>query len=178
MFHWKNLNFCYCCSVGTILQLLTFNLPYRRYTLFYFIIIVFLFCDTSHNTMLSWIFKNCIQINSRTSSSGNSNSPLTRTKFSFPWSKFHWNLRRKLEFPANSNCFSLPFSFRVTGYYCIYWSPSADREESENEKMRKKRGVTVTTYHNTVTPRSLPILPPVLSKQGYKKQNLSFENEF
>ena len=139
MFHWKNLNFCYCCSVGTILQLLTFNLPYRRYTLFYFIIIVFLFCDTSHNTMLSWIFKNCIQINSRTSSSGNSNSPLTRTKFSFPWSKFHWNLRRKLEFPANSNCFLLPFSFRVTGCYCIYWSPSADREESENEKMRKKK---------------------------------------
>ena len=50
--------------------------------------------------MLSWIFKNCIQINSRTSNSDYSNSPLTRTKFSFPWSKFHWNLPRKLEFPA------------------------------------------------------------------------------
>ena len=89
--------------------------------------------------MLFWIFKNCMQINSKTSPSGNSNSPLTRTKCSFPWSKFYWNLRQKLEFPASSNCFSLPFSFRVTECYCIYWSPSADREESKNEKMRKKK---------------------------------------
>ena len=35
-------------------------------------------------------------------------------------------------------------------------------EESENEKMRKKIGVTVTTYHNTVTPHS----PTLSLKQG------------
>ena len=93
-------NFCVlllCRNYFT--AIITFHLPYRRDTLFYFLI-VFLFCDTSHNTMLSWIFKNCIQINSRTSNSDYSNSPLTRTKFSFSWSKFHWNLPRKLEFPA------------------------------------------------------------------------------
>ena len=44
-----------------------------------------------------------------------SNSPLTLTKFSFPRSKFHWNLPRYLELPANSNCFSFPFRVQVTG---------------------------------------------------------------
>ena len=49
------------------------------------------------------------------SNSDNSNSPLTRTKFSFPWSKFHWNLPWYLEFPANSNCFSFPSEFELLG---------------------------------------------------------------
>ena len=54
------------------------------------------------------------------SNSDNSNSLLIRTKFSFPWSKCHWNLPRWLEFSANSNCLSFPFRVRFTAIvYCI-----------------------------------------------------------
>ena len=42
-------------------------------------------------------------------------SPPTRTRFSFSWSKFYWNLPRYLELSATSNCISFPFRVQVTG---------------------------------------------------------------
>ena len=45
----------------------------------------------------------------------NRTSPPTRTKFSFSWSKFDWNLPRYLELSATSNCISFPFRVQVTG---------------------------------------------------------------
>ena len=48
------------------------------------------------------------------SNSDGSNCLLIRTKFPFPWSKFHWNLARQLEFLTNLDCFSFPFRVGVT----------------------------------------------------------------
>ena len=47
-----------------------------------------------------------------------------------------------------------PLQFMSTNSFCNGYT---DREESENEKRRKERGVTVP-----VTSQSLSILPPVL----------------
>ena len=48
------------------------------------------------------------------SNSDGSNCLLIRTKFPFPWSKFHWNLAQQLEFLTNLDCFSFPFRVGVT----------------------------------------------------------------
>ena len=54
------------------------------------------------------------------SNSYNSNSPLTRTKFPFPWSKFHWNLPRWLGFPMTRTVFRFSSEFELPGFYCSY----------------------------------------------------------
>ena len=152
--------------------------------------------------MLSWIFKNCIQINSRTSNSDYSNFPLTRTKFSFPWSKFHWNLPRKLEFPAlklelffaslqSSSyrvllylvaTFSRPWgvwkleeslSRLITRLSLLVLSPfSHPFFKTGQWCLRQRLWVHVIEWTNSEFQKLS------LSKQGYRKQNLSFENEF
>ena len=43
--------------------------------------------------------------------------PLTRPKFPFPWPKFHWNLPRLLEFPANSTFHRL--ESELLGFYVL-----------------------------------------------------------
>ena len=51
----------------------------------------------------------------------NSNSLLTRTKFPFPWSKFHWNLPHNLNSLLTRTVFCFPSEFGLLGFYCIYF---------------------------------------------------------
>ena len=63
-----------------------------KYFSFSFISVEYCIKSPSNYPMNMFLFD--IRQNPYNSNSDNSNSSLTRTKFLFPWSKFHWNLPR------------------------------------------------------------------------------------
>ena len=76
----------------------------------------------------AWIGWQILQQNLDNSNSDNSSSPLTPTKFAFPWSKFRWNLPDDSNNPRfNSNSLSFTFRARVTrpGSYFSYENVNA-----------------------------------------------------
>ena len=118
---------------------------------------MFLFCDTSHNTMLFWIFKNCMQINSRTSPSGNSNSPLTRTKFSFPWSNFTEIYAENSNSPLTRTVFRVPSVFELPGATVSSGHLQPTVRSLKTRKWKKKKEESLAQL---VTTLSLPVLSP------------------
>ena len=67
----------------------------------------------------------------------NSNSQLSRTKFSFPWSKFHWNLPDDSNSPLSRNVFRFPSEFELPGFYCN-WTVILLQPKTQNNSILRR----------------------------------------